>query len=334
MADVKRSFRSLRSLFTTKPHHNYGFPPEAFDPSGLPDIDRQFVPAEHLAAFAQALSAPDPTPTSDDASQSSTRASTEHGLVGINYTRSGSAVSVDTEGLQSPEPAAPPNGAQSSMFITAQNDWAPVNEKIKLGGRHKRKKISIGRRTIDETREGYVYGLLKWPFLFSVILWILGLSAAYLVTRFYIYLYEHYIAWTGKRERLRRAMRSSSNYRQWVRAAKEMDAYLGNEAWKEENEYTYYDSKTVRQVYEQIRKHRKAAEMEEEGQPTGNGGKDTIERLKAITEACVKNNFVGVENPRLYSQTYYGTKNLAQHFIDEGKRRLIIGSASQTTCLT
>ncbi|KAI1167920.1 lipase [Nemania serpens] len=327
MADVKRS---LLSLITPKPHHNYGFPPEAFDHTRIPDIDRQFVPAEHLAAFAQALLAPDPTPTSDDASQSSTRASTENGLVGVNYTRSGSAVSVDTEGLQSPGSAsmAHSNGAQSSMFITAQNDWAPVNEKIKHGGRHKRKKISIGRRTIDETREGYVYGLLKWPFLSSVILWILGLSAAYLVTRFYIYLYEHYIAWTGKRERLRRAMRSSSNYRQWVRAAKEMDVYLGNEAWKEENEYTYYDSKTVRQVYEQIRKHRKAAEMEEEGQPTGSGNKDTVESLKAITEACVKNNFVGVENPRLYSQTYYGTKNLAQHFIDEVEKstRLLINS--------
>lgn len=328
MADVKRS---LRSLFTTKPHHNYGFPPEAFDPTGLPDIDRQFVPAEHLAAFAQALSAPDPTPTSDDASLSSTRPSTEHGLVGVNYTRSGSAVSVDTEGL--PESATYPNGAQSSMFITAQNDWAPVNEKIKHGGRHKKKKISIGRRTIDETREGYVYGLLKWPFLFSVILWILGLSAAYLVTRFYIYLYEHYIAWTGKRERLRRAMRSSSNYRQWVRAAKELDVYLGNEAWKEENEYTYYDSKTVRQVYDQIRKHRKAAEAEEEDQPTDSGRKGAVESLKAITEACVKNNFVGVENPRLYSQTYYGTKNLAQHFIDEGERCLLVGSPIPD-CLT
>ncbi|PHH83987.1 hypothetical protein CDD83_2680 [Cordyceps sp. RAO-2017] len=36
-----------------------------------------------------------------------------------------------------------------------------------------------------------------------------------------------------------------------------------------------------------------------------------------MIEACVKNNFVGVENSRLYSQTYYGTKNLVQNFIDE-----------------
>ncbi|KAI1132993.1 lipase [Nemania abortiva] len=315
MTEVKRS---LLSFITPKRHHNYGYPPESFDPSRLPDIDRQFLSAEHLAAFAQALSAPDPPPSSEDASPSSIRSPADPAWVGLDYTRSGSTASVHTEGL--PESTAQSNGAQSSMFITAQNDWAPVNEKPKHR-RRKRKKISIGRRTIDETREGYLYGLLKWPFLISVVLWIIGLGAAYLATRFYIYLYEHYIAWTGRRERLRRAMRVSSNYRDWVHAAKEMDAYLGNEHWKEENEYAYYDSKTVHRVYEQIRKHRKAAEQEEGEQATrGGSSKQAVENLKALTEACVRNNFVGVENPRLYSQTYYGTKNLVQHFIDQVER--------------
>ncbi|KAI0402958.1 lipase [Xylaria palmicola] len=307
MAQVKRPFLSL---IPTKRRHNYGYPPETFDHTRLPDIDRQFLPAEHLAAFAQALSAPDPTFTTEDASPSSARSPLDQGVVGLDYTRSGSVVSVDREGL--PESATNPNGAQRSMFIIARNDWAPVNEKVKQRRRRHRKKISIGRRTIDETREGYLYGLLKWPFLLSVMLWILGLGVAYLATRSYIFLYEHYIAWTGRRERLRRSMRTTSNYRDWVQAAKEMDAYLGNEDWKEENEYAYYDSKTVRRVYEQMRKLRKAAEQNEEG-----GNKQTIDNLRALTEACVKNNFVGVENPRLYSQTYYGTKNLVQHFIDE-----------------
>jgi hypothetical protein len=125
-------------------------------------------------------------------------------------------------------------------------------------------------------------------------------------------------------------MRATSSYRDWVRAAKEMDAYLGNQQWKEENEFAYYDSKTVRRVYEQIRKCRRAAEQEEargtaasesrRGAPAAEGSnKRAVQELKALTEACVKNNFVGVENPRLYSQTYYGTKNLVQYFIDEGK---------------
>ncbi|KAI1432730.1 lipase [Xylaria sp. CBS 124048] len=313
MADVKRSFMAL--LGNKRPH-NYGYPPESFDYAKLPDIDRRFLPAEHLAAFAQALSAPDSTPTLDDA-LSSTWSPRDRSSV----------VSMDTAQLP-----VSPTGSNialgNNMFISAQNDWAPVNTKVINGRRRKRRQISIGRRTIDETREGYLYDLLKWPFLFGVLLWIVGLSAAYLATRFYIFLYEHYIAWTGRREKLRRNMRSASSYRDWVRAAKEMDAYLGNEQWKEENRYAYYDSKTVRRVYEQIRKHRKAAEQEEASdsaapvyergvQGAGRNGKKAIEELKSLTEACVKNNFVGVENPRLYSQTYYGTKNLVQIFIDE-----------------
>ncbi|GAP89327.1 putative patatin-like phospholipase domain-containing protein [Rosellinia necatrix] len=310
MADVNRS---LLSFVTTKRRHNYGYPPESFDYTRLPDIDRQFVPAEHLAAFAQALSAPDPTPPSDDVLTPSVRSPTDPGLVGLDYTRSSPTASVDAAPL--PESVTRPNGAQSSMFITAQNDWAPVNEKVKGSRRRKRRKVGLGRRTVDETREGYLYGLLKWPFLFSVVLWIIGLGAVYIATRSYIFLYEHYVTWTGRRERLRRAMRATSKYSDWVHAAKEMDAYLGNEEWKEENEYAYYDSKTVRRVYDQIRKHRKVAEREQrEG---GGDSKRAVEDLKALVEACVKNNFVGVENPRLYSQAYYGTKNLVQHFIDE-----------------
>ncbi|OTB07160.1 hypothetical protein M426DRAFT_318182 [Hypoxylon sp. CI-4A] len=313
-------------FLTGKRHHNYGFPPEAFDYTRLPDWDREFLPPEHLAAFAAALSAPDPI--NNASSETSSLLSPAARSTGsLELTRSGSVASVDTPGF--PEGAAGQNGAQSGMFITAQNDWAPVNQKIsKHGRKRRRKKTALGRRTVDETREGYLYGLLKWPFLLVVGMWIIGLGASYLWTRLYIFLYEHFIAWRGKRERLRRNMRATSSYRDWVKAAKEMDAFLGNQQWKEENEFAYYDSKTVRRVWEQLRKSRRTAEAleaEDSGAPgyenggiSGEGDRNkAVEELKALTEACVKNNFVGVENPRLYSQTYYGTKNLAQNFIDE-----------------
>ncbi|KAI2471640.1 patatin-like phospholipase domain-containing protein [Annulohypoxylon bovei var. microspora] len=311
---------------TSKRHPKYGFPPEAFDYTRLPDFDREFLPPEHLAAFASALSAPDPlNPSANDTTSllSPTRSTNS-----LDITRSGSVASVDSPYPESP---AIQNGTQGSMFITAQNDWAPVNQKVSKHGRKKRRKGTVlGRRTVDETREGHLYGLLKWPFLLFVGMWIIGLGASYLWTRLYIFLYEHFIAWRGTRERLRRNMRATSSYRDWVKAAKEMDAFLGNQAWKEENEYAYYDSKTVRRVWEQLRKHRRAAEAQEakssgapgyeNGEGPGDGdseGRKAVEELKALTEACVKNNFVGVENPRLYSQTYYGTKNLVQNFIDE-----------------
>jgi hypothetical protein len=79
-------------------------------------------------------------------------------------------------------------------------------------------------------------------------------------------------------------------------------------------------------VLEQIRKQRRRVEADERLGKTGNGTIDgaaaktrPIVELKNLIEACVKNNFVGVENSRLYSQTYYGTKNLVKEFIDEGK---------------
>ncbi|KAI1144136.1 patatin-like phospholipase domain-containing protein [Hypoxylon sp. FL0543] len=314
------------TFLTGKRHHNYGFPPEAFDYTKLPDYDREFLPPEHLAAFAAALSAPDPLNNAAD-DTSSLRSPAARSTGSLELTRSASVASADTSIV--PDSAGGQNGAQSGMFITAQNDWAPVNQKISKRVRRKRRKnTSLGRRTVDETREGYLYGLLKWPFLLFVGMWIIGLGASYLWTRFYIFLYEHFIAWRGERERLRRNMRATSSYRDWVKAAKEMDAFLGNEQWKEENEFAYYDSKTVRRVWEQLRKSRKIAEAQEaqdsgapgyqNGDLSGEGGSSkAVEELKALTEACVKNNFVGVENPRLYSQTYYGTKNLVQNFIDE-----------------
>ncbi|KAL7626714.1 hypothetical protein AAE478_003488 [Parahypoxylon ruwenzoriense] len=316
------SSRSRMAILNGRRHHKYGFPPEAFDYTRLPDADREFLPAEHLAAFASALSAPDPlaSPANETALL---RSPASRSTGSLELTRSGSVASVDAAGV--PESISSQNGHQSSMFITAQNDWAPVNQKIPKHGRKRRRgKTGLGRRTVDETREGYLYGLLKWPFLLFVGMWIIGLGASYLWTRFYIFLYEHFIAWRGKRERLRRHMRATSSYRDWVRAAKEMDAFLGNQHWKEENEFAYYDFKTVHSVCEQVRKHRRVAELQEAKCSGASGGENgdvsgrkAVEDLKEITEACVKNNFVGVENPRLYSQTYYGTKNLVQNFVDE-----------------
>lgn len=237
---------------------------------------------------------------------------------------------------------------RDSLFITAQNDWAPVHQKIARSGtsggavgggtgakghgkrRHKRPRTARpGRRTKDETREGYLYGLLKWPFLLFVSGWVLGLALAYVLTRYYIWFYEYFISWRGRRERLRRNMRATSGYREWRAAARELDEFLGNSAWKETNEFAYYDWKTVRRVWDSLKRSREKAQAVErricEGQAVESDerqdGEKAVEALRALLAACVKNNFVGVENPRLYSQTYYGTKNLVQNHVDEGEYR-------------
>ncbi|KAH6620347.1 acyl transferase/acyl hydrolase/lysophospholipase [Boeremia exigua] len=208
---------------------------------------------------------------------------------------------------------APPD---TPHHFTAQNDWRPVHQRV----RRRKKSKAAPRRGKDETREGFVYVLLKWPLLVFVLGWLLFLSVAYVLTRLYIYLYEHWVTWRGTRNRLRQQLQTATTYEAWVRSAKELDAYLGSDLWKETPEYAYYDSKTVKRVHDQMAKLRQRAESDENGNTdakTIEGKSRAVEDLRALVEACMKNNFVGFENPRLYSETYYGTKNLVQAFVDE-----------------
>ncbi|KAK3380072.1 hypothetical protein B0T24DRAFT_181844 [Lasiosphaeria ovina] len=341
------------------PVKSYGFPPEAFDWSRLPNFDTNFLPPEHLEAFIQALAAPDPVQSPDEAAGSRfsspalnlTRTPSGFGLLRRGSTpplnrqdddhAQATAVAAAASAADATGARPQPSPRSSSLFITAQSDWAPVHEKVLGSKRSERRRhrdrqkkrrpgnslsplqILMGTRSKDETREGYLYSLLKWPFLVIVGAWLLGLSLAYLATRSYIYLYEQFVAWRGQRERLRRAMRATGSYPDWVAAARQMDDFFENGEWRKENEYAYYDSTTVRRVWGQMRKCREKAEAAERDAVSPDPeNRKPVEDLKALIEACVKNNFVGIENPRLYSQTYYGTKNLVQNFVDEVERSL------------
>ncbi|KAH7631744.1 acyl transferase/acyl hydrolase/lysophospholipase [Sordaria sp. MPI-SDFR-AT-0083] len=357
------------------PAKTYGFPPEAFDPRRLPDYNTNFLPAQDLEAFIQALAAPDFAQSPDDASSMRLNSPGLQSASSLDITKDdydhsearaavASVADVAAPGTPQPNPtstsAAAPNGGfnhhrrtSTGTFFSAHNDWAPVSETVikpdrdekrnKRGGKDRKKKkprkgvaplrALVGTRSKDETREGYLYSLLKWPFLLIVSIWITGLGIAYLATRFYIYFYEQFVTWRGRREQLRRAMRATGNYKDW----------------------------TVRRVWDQMRRCREKAEVVEReleqqsqnsdsgvgsGEETSNtktesGGDENggnkkktqpVEDLKALIEACVKNNFVGIENPRLYSQTYYGTKNLVQNYIDEVERsiKFLIGTKQLT----
>lgn len=208
--------------------------------------------------------------------------------------------------------------APESSPVTALNDWRPVHQRVRRKpSSRKGGKKKPAKRSKDETREGFVYTIVKWPFLLVVFGWLLALGISYLATRLYIYAYEHLIIWRGKRERLRQNARLATDYVDWTKAAKELDVYLGNEEWKQTDDYAYYDYKTVRKVKDQLKSRREQASDTANGSTDVKASQEAIQDLKSLVEACVKNNFVGVENPRIYSETYYGTKYLAQDFIDE-----------------
>jgi len=159
------------------------------------------------------------------------------------------------------------------------------------------------------------------------------------MTRFYISQYEYWITWRGRRERLRRKLRSTKNYEEWKLAAKELDSYLGADAWRAEDAFDYYDYSTIEKVVADLCRLRQKAEEEEgagststvdgKSQPNSEerngsgGGRGTtkgnraVDHLRDLVKACVKSNFAGIESFRMYSQTYYGTKDRVQEFIRE-----------------
>ncbi|PGH19183.1 hypothetical protein AJ80_04153 [Polytolypa hystricis UAMH7299] len=208
--------------------------------------------------------------------------------------------------------------APEALPLVALNDWGPVHQRVRKPG--DRRKPT--RRTRDETREGFVYTLVKWPLLAVVLGWLFVLSILYLLTRLYIFIYEHWVTWRGKRQQLRRELRATTTFTQWKKAAKKLDAFLGNDLWRDEDEYAYYNHATVNKVTGQLKLLRAKAEQEELSNGDYATAQSALEELRVVIEGCVKNNFSGVENPRLYSETYFGTKDLVQEYIDEVRRCL------------
>lgn len=268
------------------------FQDSSFELSKLPDYDDDMVNEDDFVDFAKALAGTDSAPTPDDTNLRPQRSNSE--------------------------------------FITALNDWRPVYQKARKQQRKKKRRPP--RRGKDETREGFVYTLLKWPLFVIVMGWIIVLGAGYMLTRLYIFSYEHYVTLRGRRNRLRTKMREATTYDEWIAAAKDMDRYLGNEAWKQEDAYAYYNDATTTNVRDQMRRLRLELEDDTQRSKGSRPRKQIAEDLRTVIEGSVKDNFSGTDNPHLYSETYYGTKALVQDFIDETAASL--RALSQTPHLT
>ncbi|KAL5612744.1 hypothetical protein BROUX41_004171 [Berkeleyomyces rouxiae] len=316
----------------------YGFVQAGFDPPSTSDFTTDFCDPAHMEAFEQALAVPDSllSPALSSPYDTHTASPTQYRrqsfmLDPISPTLSAKGPLSPPAVPTGPDVAAPDYLTPAkAMFFSAQNDWAPVNQRVKRPGaktkpkpklkpRKEKRPLALlqGQRTKDETREGVFYSLLKWP-LFAGILGVLAFEwLAYLLTRFYIWWYEHFFTWRGSRNVLRQRLQRATTYDEWVEGASRLDDFLGRQKWKQDDKFAYYDSATVRKAYTQLKKLRPLAE-----QADAKGKKESLaaNELAALLQSCVKNNFSGVENTRLYSQTYHGTKNLVQDFLDELSR--------------
>lgn len=180
-------------------------------------------------------------------------------------------------------------------FIKALNDWRPIHE-FKKKRRRKRK------TGLDEHGSSVIYSLFRWPLLCIIFTWISILGTIYFILRIYVAVYENLVLWTGRQGRLHDRLRAVNNYQEFKEAAAQLDTFQGHDEWKSELEFDYYDFKTLRRVARRLKEARE---------------KNNISEVRHILETCIKSNFGGIESPRLYSMTYYGTKTLVEVYLEE-----------------
>ncbi|GAA5879548.1 hypothetical protein JCM3774_000283 [Rhodotorula dairenensis] len=202
----------------------------------------------------------------------------------------------------SDEPSSTSNGdndqQQQPEKIIAASDWAPVKEQRRRRGGASSKP----KKRKDVVREGWAYHISRWPLLGLIFVIIFLEFLAYLLVRQAVNAIEFFAGWRGERGRLRHKLRNAETYEEWKSVALELDALLGLNQWKQSAPNAYYDAPLVRRVLKALREFR---------------ARDDVEGVCAVLHACVRNNFAGVESFRLYSESYYGTKNLVQEYLDE-----------------
>lgn len=114
--------------------------------------------------------------------------------------------------------------------------------------------------------------------------------------------FEWFVAWRGHKRVLRKKMRSAKTYDEWVKAAKEMDSYLGFDEWKDRDSDSNFDHQLVRRVRSTLSRLRSE--------------KDTRGLMEALS-VCIRPNFAGTESSKVYSEAFYGTKRVIESHVKE-----------------
>ncbi len=98
------------------------------------------------------------------------------------------------------------------------------------------------------------------------------------------------------------AMDHAEDYQSWSDAAKEYDHLSGIEEWREEDASPHYDYKMIRLRFNELRTARQRGD---------------VNQLVFYINEGLHGNLGRIANPALYSQCYFGTKNLINNYLDE-----------------
>ncbi|KAF8265118.1 hypothetical protein EI94DRAFT_1736630 [Lactarius quietus] len=175
------------------------------------------------------------------------------------------ALVADVTGPSQPcSPTLPQSiGTTRIRKVSAMSDFAPVNIKV-----NRRKKGS----GLSHKKQEWLFILLRWPLLLLISLFIAFEFGCYVAIRQVVNAKEWLSAWRGRKGQLRKRLRASKTYEEWVYAAETLDEFLDFDEWKRSDEDPYYDWRLIR--------------------------KNDVHGVLEILESCIRNSFAGVESPR------------------------------------
>lgn len=181
--------------------------------------------------------------------------------------------------------------------VSAASDFAPIYESTK-----RLTKRGRGSKAERNVPEGVAYSALRWPLLCIVLAIISVEFFLYVSVRQMVNVMEKLGSWRGESGRLRQKLRDARTYSEWKRAALEFDAARQYDEWKARDASPFYDWRLVQRVIAALKTTRK--------------NEDT-HALMGVLNLCLKPGFAGIENAPLYSQSFYGTKQLIEQYYHE-----------------
>ncbi|CCA70479.1 related to TGL4-triacylglycerol lipase [Serendipita indica DSM 11827] len=198
----------------------------------------------------------------------------------------------EASGATSPLIPATPKPQGRTRKISALSDFAPIATRVKRQS----------KRVRSAPQREFVFQLARWPLLFLLAIVIFGQFGLYVAIRQVVNALEWLFAWRGRKGVLRKKLRSAQSYEEWKEAALKLDEYLGFDEWKREEEDPYHDYLLVKKVRRSLRSLRQ---------------KNDARGLLGVLDLCLRANFAGTESARLYSETFYGTKDSVEAYINE-----------------
>ncbi|KAI7900709.1 acyl transferase/acyl hydrolase/lysophospholipase [Cokeromyces recurvatus] len=176
-------------------------------------------------------------------------------------------------------------------YISAWTDALPVSKRT---SKRKLKEQEAAKP------KGISYLFLRYPFILF----------AYILLRQVVCIWENLFSWRGKKRTLRNKLRASKTYKEWCESADALDKYMHKDEWKNTIPYAYYDYRLLQKVVKHLKMYRKGDTPED------------ATKLMDVLYVCLKQNFAGIENVQLYSNSYLGTKSLIEEYIEEVTRSI------------